>query len=336
MNHSKTDIDSSLDIETKSEDRKRFQKERERNSLLEERNKVHKENNRLLEESNKVHKEKNELHKEKNELHKESNSLLEENNRLLEERIRLLEERKIVNSSITSRDIAIRAPAPTALVSSPAPPTVRPTSSPHKKNITKTVKRKKKSTKKKNSKKDPNKPKRPCSSFLLYRSYKRIEIKKKHPELNEIEISKMLKDTWKTEDKSKWKAKAAENWKIYKTNMRVNKSRELPPPEVAAAAPTSDIKKKPIVNVTDYKDAFVIKNVKRHHKELIQLIKSFDGWWTGTNTIDNFVKRLVKNPEPKTWHIKKVNCDYNIDEMNYVLSKFVTTEIFVKTENYYK
>ena len=98
--------------------------------------------------------------------------------------------------------------------------------------------------------KGPKKPKRPLSAYLCYAQEKRIEIKKENPELKMTEITKLLGTAWKAEeDKTKWKAMAAEKRKVYDAEMEVYKSqlpKEQPPPElfeeeeVAAAAPKSE------------------------------------------------------------------------------------------------
>jgi HMG (high mobility group) box len=50
---------------------------------------------------------------------------------------------------------------------------------------------------KKRSQKDPNAPKRPMSAFLAYSHAKRAEVKKKSPNMNNAEISRVLAQLWK-------------------------------------------------------------------------------------------------------------------------------------------
>lgn len=50
---------------------------------------------------------------------------------------------------------------------------------------------------KKRSQKDPNAPKRPMSAFLAYSHARRAEVKKKNPNMNNAEISRVLASMWK-------------------------------------------------------------------------------------------------------------------------------------------
>lgn len=44
--------------------------------------------------------------------------------------------------------------------------------------------------------KDPNQPKRPASSFLIYQIEKRQELKRDYPALGHVELTKLISETW--------------------------------------------------------------------------------------------------------------------------------------------
>lgn len=50
--------------------------------------------------------------------------------------------------------------------------------------------------------KDPNAPKRPMSSFLLFANERRAAMKEAHPEMSHTEITRELGNLWKTVDHS--------------------------------------------------------------------------------------------------------------------------------------
>ena len=173
------------------------------------------------------------------------------------------------------------------------------------------------------------------------------------------------------EDKKEFKDQAAENRKIYyekKKAYDLSLSKDHPPLElsdeeeiIAAAAPDPTvtfehieeldfiIKCNKSITPNKKKKLYYIYIMGRcyyHHvmvkvgpfKEMIKNNFNFGSNWTGSEEYDikKKTRRLIKNPEPGTWHIKKENCVFSIDEMNYVLSNFVNTKIIEKNENYYK
>lgn len=50
--------------------------------------------------------------------------------------------------------------------------------------------------KRKRTKKDPNAPKRPASSFIIYQNTIRAEVKAKHPDLPSPELRKLMAEQW--------------------------------------------------------------------------------------------------------------------------------------------
>lgn len=77
-------------------------------------------------------------------------------------------------------------------------------------------------SKSRKSKKDPNAPKKPKSSYILFCSEKRNEIKKDNPELSATQITSRLGALWKEcseEDKKRYESLANEDKERYKTDM---------------------------------------------------------------------------------------------------------------------
>ena len=50
---------------------------------------------------------------------------------------------------------------------------------------------------KKRSQKDPNAPKRPMSAFLSFSNSKRAQVKSRHPDIGNAEVSRILAQMWK-------------------------------------------------------------------------------------------------------------------------------------------
>lgn len=50
--------------------------------------------------------------------------------------------------------------------------------------------------KRKRTKKDPNAPKRPASSFIIFQNEIRQQVKEAHPDLPSTELRKLLADKW--------------------------------------------------------------------------------------------------------------------------------------------
>ena len=73
--------------------------------------------------------------------------------------------------------------------------------------------------KKKKEKKDPHGPKKPVSSFVLFSSDKRPEIKKEHPTITFADLSRKLGELWKAADsdeKEKYAKLALDDKERYK------------------------------------------------------------------------------------------------------------------------
>lgn len=88
-------------------------------------------------------------------------------------------------------------------------------------NIIKKTKEMKKKTKEEKVV-DPNKPKRPLSSFFLFSMEERKNLVKERPETNNSTITALISLKWKElneEEKKIWTAKAAENMEAYKKMM---------------------------------------------------------------------------------------------------------------------
>ena len=70
------------------------------------------------------------------------------------------------------------------------------------------------------AKRDPNKPKRPLSSYVLFCNDMREELKEKHPELTFGEMNKALGKKWKEyENKEKYDTLAEEHKIIYQEEL---------------------------------------------------------------------------------------------------------------------
>ena len=71
---------------------------------------------------------------------------------------------------------------------------------------------------KKGQKKDPNAPKRPPTAFFLYAKTRRPAIKEAQPDMNIVDIAKILGEEWRnleSEQKSKYTKQALELKKEY-------------------------------------------------------------------------------------------------------------------------
>merc|ERR1712025_1541784 len=76
-------------------------------------------------------------------------------------------------------------------------------------------------SRKQTEKADPNRPKKPLSSYFLFTADKRDEMKAKYPDLKVHEIAKKLGEMWKNmEDKSKYEKQAEEAKSAYQEAMR--------------------------------------------------------------------------------------------------------------------
>ena len=77
-------------------------------------------------------------------------------------------------------------------------------------------------SKTKKNKKDPNAPKKPKSSYILFCSEKRNEIKEKNPELSATQITSRLGALWKQcseQEKKRYESLANDDKERYKTDM---------------------------------------------------------------------------------------------------------------------
>ncbi|KAK4262868.1 hypothetical protein QN277_028368 [Acacia crassicarpa] len=93
-------------------------------------------------------------------------------------------------------------------------------------NLIKKSKKKKQSKEDKNS--DPNRPKRPASSYLLFSKEARKSIQEERPEINNSTLNSLISVKWKElreEERKLWNDKAAEAMEAYKKELEVyNKS----------------------------------------------------------------------------------------------------------------
>ncbi|WCJ26474.1 HMG (high mobility group) box protein [Euphorbia peplus] len=93
-------------------------------------------------------------------------------------------------------------------------------------NIIKKTKEKKQ--KKKQQHADPNKPKKPASSFLVFRKEVRKTLMQERPEINNSTLNALISLKWKElseEDRQSWNATAAEAMEVYKKELEeYNKS----------------------------------------------------------------------------------------------------------------
>ncbi|KAJ7590566.1 high mobility group box domain-containing protein [Mycena floridula] len=84
--------------------------------------------------------------------------------------------------------------------------------------------------------KDPNAPKRPATSFLLYQNSRRPDVKKAHPEMSHSEIMTAISQEWSAisaEDKAEWIQKSEVEKAKYDVALKAYAARS--PEEVAAA-----------------------------------------------------------------------------------------------------
>ncbi|KAI3812790.1 hypothetical protein L1987_17502 [Smallanthus sonchifolius] len=88
---------------------------------------------------------------------------------------------------------------------------------------TETIIKKTKEKKKKNKKiDDPNKPKRPASSFLLFSKETRKDLLKEKPGISNAQLTALISVKWKElseEEKQRWNGEAAEAMEAYKKEM---------------------------------------------------------------------------------------------------------------------
>ncbi|XP_057511053.1 high mobility group B protein 6-like [Actinidia eriantha] len=88
------------------------------------------------------------------------------------------------------------------------------------------IKKTKEGKKKKNA--DPNKPKKPASSFLLFSKEIRKNIMEERPEINNSALNALISVKWKEMsevEKQKWNVRAAEAMEAYKKQLEeYNKS----------------------------------------------------------------------------------------------------------------
>ncbi|KAI7742472.1 hypothetical protein M8C21_007633 [Ambrosia artemisiifolia] len=94
-----------------------------------------------------------------------------------------------------------------------------------KKEKTETIikKTKEKRNKTKNNKNDdPNKPKRPASSFLLFSKETRKDLSKEKPDISNAQLTALISVKWKElgeEEKQRWNSEAAKAMEIFKKEM---------------------------------------------------------------------------------------------------------------------
>ncbi|THV00584.1 HMG-box [Dendrothele bispora CBS 962.96] len=84
--------------------------------------------------------------------------------------------------------------------------------------------------------KDPNAPKRPASSYILYQNEVRPQLKEKYPDLNIGDLRKLMSEEWaamSNEDKERYNKLASDAKKNYSEAKRAYDARS--PDEVAAA-----------------------------------------------------------------------------------------------------
>ncbi|XP_022732770.1 high mobility group B protein 13-like [Durio zibethinus] len=94
-------------------------------------------------------------------------------------------------------------------------------------NIIKKTKEKRQKKKKQQQNSDPNKPKKPASSFLLFSKETRKTLIQERQGINNSTINALISVKWKElseEEKNSWNAKAAEAMEAYKKELEEYKS----------------------------------------------------------------------------------------------------------------
>lgn len=96
--------------------------------------------------------------------------------------------------------------------------------------------------------KDPNAPRKPMSSFLLYCRDNRDTLKAEHPDWPYVEITRALAAMWeKAADKGKYEAEAARLNEIWKVEaQKYNRSKEEGLASPLASTMTEEIAKEPV------------------------------------------------------------------------------------------
>jgi len=101
----------------------------------------------------------------------------------------------------------------------------------------------KKKKKKVVKKKDPNQPKRAVTSFMLFASDKRAEVKAANPDMKVGEVGKKLAQLWKDtsiEEKKPWEDKAAKDKERYTQEMAIYKPPKIEEPEESSSSSGSN------------------------------------------------------------------------------------------------
>ncbi|XP_011407472.1 PREDICTED: FACT complex subunit Ssrp1-like [Amphimedon queenslandica] len=108
--------------------------------------------------------------------------------------------------------------------------------------------------KKEKKKKDPNCPKKPLSSYMLWLQEMRPSLKKKHPELSITEMSKKAGQLWKElKDKSKWEEKAKKLKEQYLIDMKEYERTGKAPSSASSSKPKKTTSKSASASKTQFK-----------------------------------------------------------------------------------